>query len=99
MTLVKALVIGLFGAGLLGLSVVRLARAKTLSALLQLLGACCLIIVVLTHIAEALRIWPSMGWGEPHSVGHYVDLLSALVGVALLITASAVWVLRRAHLN
>ena len=56
MTLVKALVIGLLVAGLLGLSVVRLARAKTPSALLRLFGACCLIIVVLTHVAEALRI-------------------------------------------
>jgi hypothetical protein len=65
----KGAVIGLFVAGLLGLSVVRLARAKTLSALLQLFGACCLIIVVLTHIAEALHIWPSMGWESPTASG------------------------------
>lgn len=41
--------------------------------------------VVLTHIAEAFHIFPAMGWGLPNSVGHYLDLVSAILGVALLL--------------
>ena len=36
---------------------------------LQLLGAVCLVIVVLTHIAEVFQIFPTMGWGLPNSAG------------------------------
>jgi hypothetical protein len=39
---------------------------------LQLLGAVCLVIVVLTHIAEVFQIFPTMGWGLPNSAGHYL---------------------------
>jgi hypothetical protein len=42
-------------------------------------------IVVVTHVAEALRVAPSLEWGEPHSVGHYIDLASAILGLALLV--------------
>jgi hypothetical protein len=52
--------------------------------LLQLLGLACLIIVVLTHVAEAFHLFPSMGWGQPTSIGHYVDLASAILGCTLL---------------
>lgn len=51
-----------------------------------LLGGCaCLFIVVLTHVAERYRIFPAMGWGEPHSPGHYLDLVSAILGVGLVV--------------
>jgi protein-S-isoprenylcysteine O-methyltransferase Ste14 len=83
----KAVVLALPLALLLGFSIVRLARARTLSAWLQLLGAGCLLVVVLTHVAEALHIVPSMGWGEPHSLGHYADFASALLGITLLLAA------------
>lgn len=59
-------------------------RRRTIPAFLQLLGAGCLIVVVLTHVAEALHLLPAMQWGEPHSVGHYLDLSSAVLGVTLL---------------
>jgi hypothetical protein len=51
---------------------------------LQLLGAGCLVVVVLTHVSEALRLFPSMQWGSPTSVGHYLDLSSAVLGLALV---------------
>jgi hypothetical protein len=89
-TLEKAIALALPVALLLGFSILRVARARTRSAWLQLLGAGCLLIVVLTHVAEALHILPSMGWGEPHSVGHYTDLVSALLGVTLLLAACLV---------
>jgi hypothetical protein len=94
-TLEKAAVLGLPVAVALWFSIVRFAKAKTPSSLLQLLGAGCLIIVVLTHVAEALQILPSMGWGEPHSVGHYTDLASAVLGTALLFAALVGWLARR----
>jgi hypothetical protein len=49
----RTLVVGLPVLTLLGFSLARFARAKTPSALVQLLGAGCLIVVVLTHVAEA----------------------------------------------
>jgi hypothetical protein len=58
-------------------------QMKMVSALV-LLGLRCLTIVVLTHLAEAFHIFPAMGWGQPNSVGHYTDLVSAILGTALL---------------
>jgi hypothetical protein len=64
-------------------SAVLFVRTKTANSFLQLLGAGCLFIVVLAHVAEALRLFPSMGWGFEDSPGHYVDLLGAVLGLAL----------------
>ena len=52
---------------------------------LLLSGIVCLVIVVLTHIAEMLNVFPGMGWGLPDSPGHYLDLVSAVLGWMLLI--------------
>ena len=51
---------------------------------MQLAGMTCLAIVVLTHIAERFAIFPSMGWGRSDSPGHYLDLVSAILGCALV---------------
>ena len=58
-------------------------KEGTLGSFLQLVGAGCLVIVVLTHFCEALHIFPWMHWGDEHSVGHYVDLGSAVLGLTL----------------
>jgi hypothetical protein len=39
----------------------------------------------LTHVAETLHLFPGMGWGQPTSIGHYIDLVSAILGCALLL--------------
>ena len=52
---------------------------------LLLLAFICLVIVVFTHVAERLHIFPGMGWGLPDSPGHYLDLVSAVLGSMLLI--------------
>lgn len=65
-----------------GLGVPILHKEGTLS-LLQLVGAGCLTLVVLTHVAEALHLFPWMHWGMEHSVGHYLDLFSAIFGLML----------------
>jgi hypothetical protein len=55
--------------------------------LLAILGITFLVVVVLTHVAERWHFFPEMGWGLPDSPGHYLDLASAILGVALLLIA------------
>ena len=82
-TLVRALV-ALVPAGLLFVgSAVLFFRGKTVGSLLQLLGAGCLMMVVLAHFFEALHVFPWMHWGVKHSAGHYLDLWSAVLGLTL----------------
>src|SRR6266403_6251401 len=59
-TLLKALVALLPACMLFLGSVVLFFRGKTVCSFLQLLGAGCLIIVVLTHVFEALHLFPWM---------------------------------------
>jgi len=64
-------------------SVVLFFRGKTVCSLLQLLGAGCLVVVVLAHVCEALHLFPWMHWGLEQGVGHYLDFCSAVVGLTL----------------
>ncbi len=78
-TLSKALV-ALVPAGILFVgSVLLFLRERTLGSFLQPLGAGCLVVVILTHVFEALHLLPWMQWGSNHSVGHYLDLGSAVL--------------------
>jgi hypothetical protein len=61
--------------------------------LLLLAGCGCLIVVVLTHAVERLQLLPGMGWGLPDSPGHYLDLISAIADVVLLLVAGVLWLL------
>jgi hypothetical protein len=45
--------------------------------------------MVFTHVAERFRWFLAMGWGLRNSFGHYLDLISALAGLALLGFGSA----------
>jgi hypothetical protein len=58
-------------------------KEKTFACFLQLIGAGCLVVVVLTHVFEAFHLFPSMHWGREHSAGHYLDLWSAVLGLSL----------------
>ena len=58
-------------------------RGRTASSLLQVLGAGCLLVVVLAHVCEALQLFPSMHWGLEDSIGHYLDLWSVVLGLTL----------------
>jgi hypothetical protein len=82
-TLFKALVALLPACMLFSGSVVMFFRGKTVSSFLQLLGAGCLVLVVLIHVSEALDLFPWMHWGLEHSVGHYLDFWSAVLGLTL----------------
>jgi hypothetical protein len=82
-TLIKALIALVPVCMLFSGSAVLFARRRTLWSLLQLLGAACLIVVVLTHVCEALQLFPWMHWGRAHSAGHYLDFWSAVLGLVL----------------
>jgi hypothetical protein len=64
-------------------SAVFFVRTKGAGSVLQLIGAGCLVLVALTHVCEALLIFPWMHWGAEHSVGHYLDLTGAVLGITL----------------
>jgi hypothetical protein len=82
-TLLKALVAFLPAGMLFSGSVVLFTREKTVWTFLQLLGAGCLVVVVLTHVCEALHLFLWMHWGLEHSAGHYLDFWSAVLGLTL----------------
>ena len=82
-TLSKALV-ALVPAGILFVgSVLLFLREKILGSFLQLLGAGCLVMVVLAHLCEALHLFPWMHWGLEQGGGHYLDFWSAVLGLTL----------------
>jgi hypothetical protein len=64
-------------------AVILFSKRKSSGSLLQIVGAGCLLLVVLTHICEASHLLPSMHWGEERSAGHYLDLASAALGLTL----------------
>lgn len=82
-TLLKALVALLLACMLFSGSVVLFFRENAVCNFLQLLGAGCLLLVVLTHVSEALHLFPWMRWGLEHSAGHYLDFGSAVLGLTL----------------
>ena len=96
-TLVKALV-ALVPACLLVLwTTIRFRRTKTIPSFLQVIGAGFLVVVVLTHVCEAVHVWPWMHWGEAHGDGHCVDLSSAVLGVTLLLVGYLFQTFGRLH--
>jgi hypothetical protein len=62
-------------------SVLLFCRGKSGGSFLQLVGGGCRVIVVLCHLSEALHLFPWMHWGLEHSVGHYLDFWSAILGL------------------
>ena len=64
-------------------STIQFSRRKRMAAVFQLIGAACLVVVVVAHLCEALGWFPWMHWGLEHSVGHYIDLVAAIGGRSL----------------
>lgn len=62
-----------------------MAERSRLAHVLVLAGCAFLLVVVLTHVAEHYNIFAAMGWGQPNSPGHYLDLVSAIAGIGFLI--------------
>lgn len=62
-TLLKALVTLVPAFMIFSGSLILFFRGKIVSSFLQLLGAGCLVVVVVTHVCEAFHLFPSMHWG------------------------------------
>jgi uncharacterized membrane protein len=90
--MISLIVIGLAICATFVASAIALAQERTAPSFIQLLGAACLITVVLAHVAEKFDFFPSLGWGLPESIGHYIDLVSAVIG---LISLPAGYLLRK----
>jgi hypothetical protein len=82
-TLRKALIALLPTGILLAGSTVMFLRKRRPWSVLQLLGAAGMVVVAFSHICEAIQILPWMHWGQGNSVGHYLDLFGAIIGVTL----------------
>ena len=94
-TLIKAILVGLPVFVLLLYSARAVRRGKDFGSLLELFGASCLLVVIFTHVCEALHLLPSMGWGAKHSSGHYLDLLSSILGLTSLLLGFLIQALAR----
>jgi hypothetical protein len=82
-TLLRALVALVPASMLLAGSLILFFSGKSLCSFLPVVGAGCLVLAVLTHIFEAIHLFPWMHWGETHSVGHYLDFVSATLALVL----------------
>ncbi len=83
-TLIKAVVASIAVAVIFWYAITMFAQRQTLWSAIQLTGAGGFAVVVVAHMCEALHLLPWFGWGEEHSVGHYIDLTSAILGLTLL---------------
>jgi hypothetical protein len=81
--LVEALIAMVPACALLAGALVLFFKGKTVCTFLQVVGAGCLVVIVVTHICEALHLFPSMGWGQTNSVGHYVSVCAAVLALTL----------------
>ena len=80
----KLILIGISVCIAFGASIASFAEEKTGIALTQLIGAFFLLVVIFAHVSETFGFLPSLGWGRPNTLGHYVDLVSAIAGAILL---------------
>lgn len=80
-------------------SVVLFRTQRSVWVSLQFIGSGFLFIVGIIHVCEALSIFDSMRWGMADSIGHYLDLGSAVLGVTLFSTGYCLYALtiRRAE--
>ena len=79
-----------------GVSAALFLTRRSLGSALQALGIGCFGVMTLTHVFETFSILPSLGWGQSHGPGHFIDLVAALLGVTL-VTASFLMRQREGH--
>ena len=96
--------VGIPVCAILFVSIIGFTKERSVWRFVQLLGAVCLLMMVLVHIAEAFHLFPGMNWGRNNSAGHYLDLFSAILGLILFPLGYLLQVLmhqssRRLHAN
>ena len=82
-TLFRALLVLLPASAVFAGGLLIFLKARSPRSLLQLLGASCLLLVVVTHICEGSHLLPWMGWGLEHSAGHYLDVFATFLALTL----------------
>ncbi len=75
----------------LGVSAALFLTRRGLASALQAAGIGCFGVMALTHVCAEFSLLPGLGWGRPHSVGQLIDLLAALLGVALMTLSFLLW--------
>jgi hypothetical protein len=90
MTTLKGLLALAAAGAFLGASLILNRKPRTVSSVLLRAGFLCCAFVALDHVFEAFGMFPAFRWGQPHSIGHYLNLVAALLGVALLCAGFAV---------
>jgi hypothetical protein len=78
----------------LSVSLILFRTRRNFGSTLLGLGIGSFAVMASTHAFEAFSILPALGWGHPHSVGHFIDLVAALLGVTLVTTS---FLLRYVH--
>ena len=78
-------------------SVVLFRKERSAWSLLQVLGSGCIVVVVLTHVSEALQLFPWMRWGLENSPGHYLDLSNAVLGFTFFPMGYLLYALAKRH--
>jgi hypothetical protein len=54
------------------------------ASVLLIAGFLCFAFVAIDQVLEVFGMFPAFGWGQPHGIGHYLNLIAALLGVVLL---------------
>jgi len=86
-TILKGLLALVGACVFLGVAVSLLVTRRSFGSVLLALGLGCFGVMALTHVFEAFSILPALGWGKPHSAGHFIDLVAALLGVTFVMTS------------
>ena len=86
-TILRSFAASALAVALLVAIVFRYRARRSAPTRLALLAACCFAIVAVIHVFEAFGLFVAAGWGKPKSVGHYIDLAAALLGLVFLGTA------------
>jgi hypothetical protein len=79
----------------LAVAAARFVTRRGLPSALQALGIGCFGVMALTHVFEEFAVFPTFGWGQPHTVGHLIDLVAALLGILFVTIGFFLW--RRDH--
>lgn len=67
--------------GFLAVSTALFMTRRDLGSVLLATGIGWFGVMALTHFFESFSILPAFGWGRPHSVGHFIDLAAAVLGI------------------
>ena len=69
-------------------------KSRSQATIIQLAGSGLFLVMVLTHVAEHFHLLMAMRWGSRDSIGHYLDLISAIGGASLFCSGFVIRLVR-----